>query len=573
LTEHGGASDTGMASYRRAMALLDGLAAAGLESVVVSPGSRSTPLALAAARCRAFRLHVVADERAAAFFALGLARASGHPAAVIATSGSAPAHWLPAVIEACEDEQPLLLLSADRPPELLDCGANQATRQHSLFAAHARAVFQLPADATPHHAQDLGRRAAAQCLWPRPGPVHLNIAFRAPLVASRPEDCPAWSPGVARVHVPAKVTPALGVVAAAAARLGNRRGAILAGRLAPDDPAAAAIAGLARALDGAVIADPLSGLRSGQAPQARILGAADAFLRHPQAPVPDWLIRVGRPPVSRFVEQWAARCDDTLLLAATPEWADPLRAANKVLLGDPAGTLSVLTAAVERAGLRAAAWDGLDQLEAASLQALAAMPSRPAEAALVQAVAAAAPPGTPVFVANSLVVRDFDSFLPRRPQALALYANRGVSGIDGNLATAAGIISAAGRPGLAVVGDLALFHDLTGLALCRDKPLVVIVVNNGGGAIFGQLPQASLPEFDALWLTPPGIDIGAAAALFGLEYRRLEDTGTLTSVLSSALESGRATVLELVVDRTASHAGRCAWWDAVATAPSPPLSA
>jgi 2-succinyl-5-enolpyruvyl-6-hydroxy-3-cyclohexene-1-carboxylate synthase len=167
LTEPLGApEDTGEASYRRAVALLEGLAAAGLRSVVVSPGSRSTPLALAAARCDAFHLHVVADERSAAFFALGLARASGRPPAVIATSGSAPAHWLPAAIEACEDEQPLLLLSADRPPELLDCGANQATAQGRLFAAHARGVFSLPADATPVHARDVGRRDAAGGSFP-----------------------------------------------------------------------------------------------------------------------------------------------------------------------------------------------------------------------------------------------------------------------------------------------------------------------------------------------------------------------------------------------------------------------
>ncbi|HRP87800.1 MAG TPA: thiamine pyrophosphate-binding protein, partial [Gammaproteobacteria bacterium] len=137
MTDRDRAVDAGEASFRRAVALLDGLTAAGLESVVASPGSRSTPLALAAARCTGLRLHVVADERSAAFFALGLVRASGRPAAVIATSGSAPAHWLPAVIEACEDEQPLLLLSADRPPELLGCGANQATEQGRLFDAHA----------------------------------------------------------------------------------------------------------------------------------------------------------------------------------------------------------------------------------------------------------------------------------------------------------------------------------------------------------------------------------------------------------------------------------------------------
>jgi 2-succinyl-5-enolpyruvyl-6-hydroxy-3-cyclohexene-1-carboxylate synthase len=560
LTERAAAGDPGQKSYRRAVALLDGMAAAGLESVVVSPGSRSTPLALAAARCAALRVHVVADERSAAFFALGLGRATGRPPALIATSGSAPAHWLPAAIEACEDEQALLLLSADRPPELLDCGANQATRQERLFAAHARGLFGVPADATESHARDVGRRAAAACLWPRRGPVHVNVAFREPLVAAEPASCPGWSPGGATLHLAARVTPDLGAIAAAAARLAGRRGAILAGRLAPGDPAATALLALARALDCPVIADPLSGLRAGHDLDARVLCAADAFLRDPAVPAPDWLIRVGLPPVSRHVELWAARCPETLLIAATPAWTDPLRAADTVLLGDPAASFSVLAAAVARAGLRAAAWDELDRREAAALRALSALEAPPAEAALVRAVAAAAPAGTPVFVSNSLVVRDFDSFLPRRAAPLSLYANRGVSGIDGNLSTAAGIVTGAGRPGLALLGDLALFHDLNALSLCRERPLVVIVINNGGGAIFGQLPQAGLPEFEALWLTPPALDLARAAALFGLDYARLDAAADLEGAITAGLASGRASLLEFVVDRAASHAGRRAWW-------------
>lgn len=563
MTDRAGAADTGEASYRRAVALLDGLGAAGLTEVVVSPGSRSTPLVLAAARCRALRVHVIPDERSAAFFALGLARASGRPPALIATSGSAPAHWLPAAIEACEDEQPLILLSADRPPELLDCGANQATAQGGLFAGHARALYALPADASGAHARDVGRRAAASCRWPRPGPVHLNIAFREPLVAADPGRCEAWTPAAAGMHVPARVTPELGAVAAAAAQLGGRRGAILAGRLPPGDPAAAAAVHLARALDCPLIADPLSGLRAGQAPEARILCAADAFLRDPAAPVPDWLVRIGLPPVSHHVERWAARCAHTLLLAPTPAWTDPLRAAHTVLLGDPAASLSLLAAAATRAGLRAAPWDALDRREAAAWQALAALPAAPAEAALLQAVAAVVPAEAPMFVSNSLVVRDVDGFLARRAAPLALYANRGVSGIDGNLSTAAGIVAAAGRPGLAIIGDLALFHDLNALSLCRDRPLVVVVVNNGGGAIFGQLPQAALPEFDALWLTPAGLDLGRTAALFGLAHARLDAGADLEVALAAALASGRSALLELVVDRAASHAGRQAWWAAV----------
>jgi 2-succinyl-5-enolpyruvyl-6-hydroxy-3-cyclohexene-1-carboxylate synthase len=561
-TGTGAGTDPGETSFRRAVALLDGLAAAGLEEVVISPGSRSTPLALAAARCSAFRVHLVADERSAAFFALGLARAGRKPPALIATSGSAPAHWLPATIEACEDDQPLLLLSADRPPELLDCGANQATRQDRLFAEHARGTFSLPADATERHARDLGRRAAAACLWPRRGPVQINVAFREPLVAADPARCERWSPGAATLHAPGKVTPDLAAVAAAAARLGGRRGAILAGRLPPGDPAAAAVVSLAKALDCPVIADPLSGLRAGHDDEVRILCAADHFLRDPAAPTPDWLIRVGMPPVSRHVEQWAARCPDTLLLAPGPGWPDPLRAARTVLLGDPAATLSVLAAAAARAGLRSAAWDALDRRERAAWRALEALETQPAEAGLVRAIAAAAPPDMPLFVANSLVVRDFDSFLARRVAPLAIYANRGVSGIDGNLSTAAGVASATGRPGIAVLGDLALFHDLNALSLCRERPLTLIVVNNGGGAIFGQLPQARLPEFEALWLTPPALDLGQAAALFGLAHARLDLAPDPAAAITAALAGGRGTLLEYVVDRAASHAARQAWWTA-----------
>lgn len=563
MTDGAQTCDPGAVAYQRAVALLDGLAATGARHVVVSPGSRSTPLALAAARCQALHLHVVPDERSAAFYALGIARGTGLPAILVATSGSAPAHWLPAAIEACEDEQPLLLLSADRPAELLHCGANQATEQGNLFAAHARAVFALPADAAADHARDVGHRAGAACLWPRRGPVHVNVAFREPLVPADDSACGAWSPGDRSVHLPARTTPDLGAVAATAARLGGRRGAILAGRLSPGDPTAEAVINLALALDCAVLADPLSGLRAGSPAAARVICAGDAFLRDVAAPTPDWLVRVGQPPVSRHVEAWAARCPETILLAATPQWADPLRRAGTVLLGDPVAALAMLAAAVSRAGLRAAPWDALDHCEAAARAALARLDALPAEAGVVGAIAAAAPAGTPVFVANSLVVRDFDSFLFRRPAALHLYANRGVSGIDGNLSTAAGIVAATAQPGIAVVGDLALFHDLNALSLCAGLPLVVVVVNNGGGAIFRQLPQAGLPEFERLWLTPPELSMERAAALFGLEYARCDTPEAIEAGIGRAFGDARGALLELVVDREASHARRQEWWRAV----------
>ena len=558
--------DEGADSYRRAAALLDGLLGAGARHAVVSPGSRSTALALAAARCRDLALHVAVDERAAGFFALGLARATGRPSLLIATSGSAPAHWLPAAIEAWEDDQPLVLLSADRPPELLGCGANQATEQSRLFAGHARGAFLLPADATPAHALDVGRRAGAACLWPRPGPVHVNVAIREPLVAAQPERCAPWQAGEPTVALPVAAAAEPAAVAAVAARLDGRRGALLAGRLSPHGQVGAAVAALAMALDCPLIADPLSGLRAGPFETARVLTLADAFLRGATAPAPDWLLRVGAPPVSRALEEWAARCPDNILVAPTTDWADPSRSATRLLIGDVAGTLHALAGEVSGAGVRPEPWRTLDDLEAGARRALESLAQAPAEAALVAGLADALPAGTPVFVANSLVVRDFDSFLPRRSAALPLYANRGVSGIDGNVATAAGIAGGLGRATVAVVGDLALFHDLNALWLAARQPLVIVVVNNAGGAIFGQLAQAGLPEFRALWTTPTALDAGAAAALFGLPFARHDTAAPLIADILRHLAAGAPALLELAVDAGASAAARRAWWRACADA-------
>ncbi|MEJ2514648.1 MAG: 2-succinyl-5-enolpyruvyl-6-hydroxy-3-cyclohexene-1-carboxylic-acid synthase [Gammaproteobacteria bacterium] len=553
--------DPAVASYHRAAALLDGMMAGGLTDVVISPGSRSTPLALAAARGGGLRVHVVADERAAAFFALGIARGSARPVLVLGTSGSAPAHWLPAAVEAAEDRVPLLLASADRPRELIGCGANQATDQSRLFGAHARQVFALPADASTGHAVDVGRRASLLSRWPEPGPVHVNVAFREPMVPEDESACLPWKAGIPAVEAPPMGDPSPETTNRILSRVSGRRGAILAGRLPPGSGAGPAAVALARAIDCPIIADPLSGLRAGADGGARVLVHADAFLRSPRTPSPEWLIRIGAPPVSRYVETWAAACPYTVLVSEFARWADPCRAAAEIVLAEPARLLEDVTGEAVRSGVRAARWEVLDDLEARHSEALAeAGDMLPAEAHLMAALARCLPEGTPLFLGNSLAVRDADSFLPRRNEDLRIFASRGVSGIDGNLATAAGLVAAASRPGVAVIGDLTLFHDLNSLSLVRDVPLVVVVVNNGGGAIFGQLAQARLPEFESLWLTPPNLDIGAAARLFGLDFGRLDPGRDMAADIGDALSAGRPTVLELVVDREASRRAREAWW-------------
>lgn len=555
------ARDPGADSFRRAAALLDGLAGGGASHVVLSPGSRSTPLALAAARGEGLTLYVSPDERAGGFFALGLARATRLPAILVATSGSAPGHWLPAAIEAAEDDVPLVLVSADRPPELVGCGANQATDQSRLFGAHSRANFTLAADASPALARDLGRRVALACRWPWPGPVHVNAAFREPLVPARATDCPPWRSRCEPVPVPAGGVVEADALARAAAVFQGRRGVVLAGRLPTGDPAAAGAARLADLLGCPLVADPLSGLRAGSDGEEH-LTTADALLRDGSLPAPEWCLRVGAPPVSRLLEEWAGRAARSLVVTRRAAWQDPARTAEYVLPGDPAATLAGLAAVVAERGLRAAPWPELAALQAAALEALARLDPAPAEAGLVTALARELPEGAALFLGNSLVVRDFDRFLPWREAALALYANRGVSGIDGNVASAAGIAAGLDRPMLAVVGDVALFHDLNALWLAARHGVVVLVINNGGGAIFAELPQAALPEFDRLWLTPTGLDLAAAAALFGLPFARHQDPSALAAVAAQHLARGEAALLELVVDREASARGRRAWWAA-----------
>jgi 2-succinyl-5-enolpyruvyl-6-hydroxy-3-cyclohexene-1-carboxylate synthase len=291
--------------------------------------------------------------------------------------------------------------------------------------------------------------------------------------------------------------PADGVVAAAALDrvaevFHGSRGVVLAGRLPPGDPAAAGAARLAGLLDCPLVADPLSGLRTGPG-GAQHLTTADALLRDGSLPTPEWCLGVGAPPVSRLLGEWTGRAARRVVVTSRAAWQDPTRSAEHVLPGDPAATLAGLAAVVAERGWRAAPWPELAARQAAALDVLARLEPTPAEAGMVSALARELSDGAALFIGNSLVVRDFDRFLPWREAALSLYANRGVSGIDGNVATAAGLAAGLDRPVLAVVGDVALFHDLNSLWLAARHGLVVLVINNGGGAIFAELPQAALP--------------------------------------------------------------------------------
>ncbi|HSD59611.1 MAG TPA: 2-succinyl-5-enolpyruvyl-6-hydroxy-3-cyclohexene-1-carboxylic-acid synthase [Burkholderiales bacterium] len=561
---------TGAENLLWAAHLVDALVAAGVTRVVISPGSRSTPLALAWLRHPAARSFIEVDERSAAFFALGLSRGSGEPAALVSTSGSAPAHWWPAVIEADRSATPLLLLSADRPPELQDCGANQTVDQVKLFGGAVRAFHQTgDVDCAPERVRWLrwlAQRAADQARFPLPGPVHLNIAFREPLLPEGPAPAlpQAGEPGL-RVSC-GTLAPDPRAVEEVEAQISGGAGLIVCGPHSGGARFAPAVAQLARGLGAPIFADPLSGLRFGPHERARVLARYDAFLRGPAdgLPAPEWVIRFGAAPVSKSLNQWLARLEvPQVLVAGHGAWLDPVHRATQVLHADAAATCAALVAA----GLEPAPPEWFAGLEArerrAARAAEAAPPAEPLyEAEVFRALIEALPEGTRLFAGNSMVIRDLDSFSGTSPKALEILGNRGASGIDGNISTVLGLAAAGGAPVAGVIGDLALLHNLAGLHAARGLDALLVVLNNGGGGIFGYLPQAGLPEFERGWLTPANLDIGRAAALFGVEHHRAATGRELDSALAALLPARGVRLLEVVLDREASLRRHRAYWAA-----------
>ncbi|WP_127478458.1 2-succinyl-5-enolpyruvyl-6-hydroxy-3-cyclohexene-1-carboxylic-acid synthase [Sulfurivermis fontis] len=542
-------SDIALRNYRWAWALLDGLAAAGVRRAVVSPGSRSTPLTLAALRHPHLTVQVCVDERAAGFFALGLARAEAAPVVLIATSGSAVANWLPAVVEADMGCVPLVLLSADRPPELHDCGANQTMDQNGLFGRHVRAFHPLPpAEDDSLWLAPFAARAVAQTCGPLPGPVHCNVPLREPLV---PDPVPLLD---ATARVPqalrAVLHPAEETLTALQQIIACGPGAIVCGPQDLGAPARAAIIDCAQRLNVPVFADVLSGLRCGTN-AAQVLHHPDSVARG--APAPAWLLRLGGAPVSRAVNDWLARCTQAaqVVVSAQPRLADPVATATHVLQADPGALCRALhgNPATESWLQRFSAADAVARKAAAA----ACSGEQPFEGAVLRALLHDLPARTPLFLGNSLSVRAADWFAGVTAAPLRLFGNRGVSGIDGNIATACGIAAALG-PTVAVVGDLAFLHDLNALALGQYCPLTVVLLDNGGGGIFDHLPQATLAEYEQGWLTPQALDPARAAQAFGLGYTRADCVAALPAALRSAMQSPHLHIVHVPIERAYSLA-------------------
>jgi 2-succinyl-5-enolpyruvyl-6-hydroxy-3-cyclohexene-1-carboxylate synthase len=507
-----------------AATLVDEWTRAGVTDAVIAPGSRSTPLAMALTADVRIRVHVHLDERSAAFFALGLGIGSGRPAVVLTTSGTAAVELHPAIVEAHHASVPLLAVTADRPPELIGVGAPQAIDQLHLFGGATRwsAAPGVPDEASSPTWRSLASRAVAEATSgpTGPGPVHLNLAFREPLLGE-PDGLPPGRPDGAPWH---DVLPARGGFVGQGPTRTSQNGVIVAGAGAGDP---AAVLALAEASGWPVLADPLSGCR---VPHPLVVAAFDGIVRA-GAPEPAVVVRLGRPPASKALAQWLAASDaDQWLVDPLGAWPDPDRGAARVIRADPAGACRVWAAGAERAPVAWAAW--WQRAEAGAQRAIESVLDRhaePTEPAVARAVTAAVPAGGVLVMSSSMPVRDVEWYSAPRDD-IRVVANRGANGIDGVVSTALGVAAGSGRSTVALIGDLAFLHDVGGLlwATGRDVDCTLVVVDNDGGGIFSFLPQAdALPadRFEQLFGTPHGIDVGALAAAYGVPVMALAGDG------------------------------------------------
>jgi 2-succinyl-5-enolpyruvyl-6-hydroxy-3-cyclohexene-1-carboxylate synthase len=560
-----------------ARALVDEWARAGVSEACLAPGSRSAPLALALASDDRVRVHVHLDERSAAFFAVGAAKASGRPAVVLCTSGTAAANFHPAVLEANHSRTPLVVCTADRPPELRDTGAGQTVDQLDLYGRAVRWFCEVgaPEDhpGAPASWRSVAARAAAEALGPPAGPVHLNLAFREPLVPTgeslvdapgRPDGRP-WT----AVTRPARVPDEATVARLAESVRAHPRGVVVAGWGSGASPAA--VDRFAGAAGWPVLADPISGLRRG--PHA--VSTYESLLRcsgFAAGHRPHLVFRLGAAPTSKPLTGWLDAEIPQLLVDPDAAWLDPGRAAAERVAVDTDPLLAALADALPPAAgtdegwLRA--WQAADRSARAALDEVLDGWETLFEGRVARDVVDALPDGASLAVASSMPVRDVEAFA--RPRSgLRYLSNRGVNGIDGFVSTVLGAATAATGPTVALLGDLCFLHDANGLlgSAGRGVDVTFVVLDNGGGGIFSFLPQAEFPEhFELLFGTPHGVDLAALCGMHGVVVERVEKAADVVPAVDAAVAAGGVRCVIVPTDRDDNVIRHREAWAAVAAA-------
>lgn len=560
-------------NYALAVPFVAALAQLGLRHVCITPGSRNTPLTLAFAEHPDIRDWPHHDERSSAFFGLGIAKMTRAPVALVATSGTAAAEFHPAVVEARYARVPLLVLTADRPPELRDVGAAQTIDQARIYGTAAKWFHEVPPpEATPQlvrYVTALASRAWTAAMEAPPGPVQLNFPFREPLApVEGPGDVPNDLPR------PSAVRPLLGrlqleerQVQQVAELVSGRRTLLMVGPL--DEPGFPEAATALAAVGGfPILADPLSQLRAGTHdldhvittgdPIARVTGLADPLS-------PEAILRFGAAPTSKVLTTWLAE-NDTIPQVVVDDagWRDPAASATVMVRSDPVTAAALLAKAITPAPSEwAATWRRAERAVRAALEARVPFPSEPGT---VSHLGASLPAGSQLYVGSSMPIRDVDAFFDACDRPIRILANRGASGIDGTISSTLGAAAVA-APTFALTGDLSLLYDLTALATAArlQLPVTIIVANNDGGGIFHFLPQARFPDhFERLLATPHGLDFGRLAHGFDVEHHLVDDGDRLRELVSSPADGPR--LLEVRSDRAENVRLHDELWRAAAAA-------
>ena len=557
-----------------ARVLVDELAAAGVDAVCVSPGSRSTPLTVAVDRHDDIRILSHLDERSSAYFALGRARRTGAVTPLVCTSGTAAANYHPAVIEAAQSRVPMLLLTADRPPELRDSGANQTIDQEKLYGDAVRWYRDVAEpEATPRKLRSLrttAARAVARATGTPAGPVHLNLPFRKPLEPTPVEgDVP---PDLPEITVDSREgafvdttqgTPELDddALRDLAASISVSRGLLVVGPADSPGVDPEAVAAFAHAGGFPVLADPLSGVRYGGVVRTTpVIGGYDGYLgeRVREAwPDPEVVLRVGASPTSKPLRQYLAAVDaEQYVIDPAAGWREAEFTATDLVVADPTRLLARLSRLLSGPGGDdwRQRWTDADAAHAAAL----GESDRFCEGRILADVVELAPDPSTLFVSNSMPVRDLDRFGAPTTASLTALGNRGASGIDGITSTALGAGSATTDDLTLVTGDLAYYHDMNGLAALRrcGVDATIVLLNNDGGGIFHMLPiEAYDPPFTSQFVTPHGLDFEPTGDLYDLSFARVDggDRNEFRDAYTEATMSDGSHVIEVRTDAESSH--------------------
>lgn len=552
-----------MARYLAAW--IDKLVQDGLRELVISPGSRSTPIALRVEADARIQTYCVIDERSAGFLALGIAKAKQRPVALLCTSGTAAANYLPAVVEAKLARVPLLVFTADRPYELQYVGAPQTIGQPHLYGDHVKAFYQLEIpegapDLLGYHQMILARAVAQMCTSPR-GPVHINLPFREPLVpaAGRDSEEPHITP---TLHYGRQILSDVELETAAYALKQAKRAVILCGALESADAREAIIA-LAKHRRLPLLADPLAQIRGLSSPDLLLIDTYDTFLRNKTASdllQADLILRFGAMPVSKSLTHWLkAQKAEQWLIDGGSQWRDPTGQVTEAFFCNEALFCTQLSMRLEEAS--PSFWQNLwcklnhlaqteTQLETESLGLT--------EETVFRDSLSSFPEEAAVFVGNSMPIRTLDAYWFGMNKKLTIYANRGANGIDGVVSTAVGM-SLIHPSAYLMIGDLSFFHDMNGLLAAHQlkSNLTIILINNDGGGIFSFLAQAREPAyFEKLFGTPHGLDFTHSAALYGALYHRVATRQGLQDALREAADHQGLSIIEVPTKRAANVAIR-----------------